>query len=241
MLRRLRKRSTEPELMDDFQRSEKQLKRVLDDINRVNRVLGGNAITKTAVAQLIRENPQDDYVIIDVGCADGAMLREIAMYCRKHTIKAHFVGIDLNAQAIQIARAASVDYPEISFLEQDIFKLNQEDLKCDILTTTLTTHHFTNQQLPSFFEQFARLARIGYINNDLHRSRLAYYLFKLFSLFFIKTETAKIDGLISIRKGFKKQDLLDFANNLPQMRHFIEWKWAFRYVWIMQPKRPTAQ
>ncbi|MDB4292856.1 methyltransferase domain-containing protein [Maribacter sp.] len=240
MLGRLRNRSTELEIMDDFQRGEKQLKSVLDDINRVNRILGGNAITISAVAKLIRENPQDRYVIIDVGCADGAMLREIALYCRKRSIMADFIGIDLNAHAIQIAITASSDYPEIRFLEQDVFQLNQSDLNCDILITTLTTHHFTNEALPALLAQFAGLAKIGFVNNDLHRSRVAFYLFKLFSMVFIKTETAKIDGLISIRKGFKKRDLMAFAKNLPHMRHFIEWKWAFRYVWIMQPNRPNA-
>ena len=227
--------------MDDFQRGEKQLKHVLDDINRVNRILGGNGITVTAVATLMRSYPKEKYVIVDVGCADGNMLREIAMYCRKQDIKADFIGIDLNSEALSIARKASAEYPEIRFLKQDVLQFDQSDLNCDILITTLMTHHFTNEQLPRMLQQFASLPSIGFINNDLHRSRLAFYLFKLFSMVFIKTETAKIDGLISIRKGFKKRELLAFAKELPQMRHLIAWRWAFRYVWIMQPKRPNAQ
>lgn len=240
MLGRLQNRSTETELMDDFQRGEIQLKEVLDDINRVNRILGGNAITIDAFAKLVRERPQEGYVILDVGCGDGTMLREVAQYCRKYGIKADFIGIDLNTDTLQIAQEASVGYPEIRFLKQDVLELNETDLNCDILITTLTTHHFSNEQLPALLTQCARLAKIGVINNDLHRSRVAFYLFKMFSLVFIKTNTAKIDGLISIRKGFKKRDLLDLAKDLPHMRHRIEWKWAFRYVWIMQPKRPNT-
>jgi len=240
MLGCLKERSTQEELMDNFQGNEEALKVVLDDINRVNKLLGGNDITIKAVSKLIRNNPQKSYVVIDVGCADGNMLRELAVYCRKNKIKAEFIGIDLNSDALNIARKASVAYPEIRFLEQDILHLEQTDLNCDILITTLTTHHFSNNQLPILLKQFTKLVKVGVVNNDLHRSSIALILFKLFSTIFIKTDTAKIDGLISIRRGFKKQDLRHFAKQLSNMSHYIKWKWAFRYVWIMEPKRPIA-
>ncbi len=241
MLRRLKERSREPELIDDFQEGEEQLKLVLNDINRVNRVLGGNNITINAVAQLIHENPRESYVIIDVGCADGSMLRELAIYFRKQSVKVELIGLDLNVDALNIAKKASTNYPEIRFLNQDVLKLDKTDLNCDILITTLTLHHFTNEQLPGLLAQLAGLGAIGFVNNDLHRSPLAYYLFKLFSMFFLKTKTTKIDGLISISRGFKKQELLSFAQELPNMNHYIKWKWAFRFVWIMQPNRPKTQ
>lgn len=240
MLADLRIRSNDPELMDDFQGDMPALQRVLDDINNVNKILGGNSITVSMVARLIEQTPQDRYTIIDVGCADGTMLRAIADYCRKEHIKADFIGIDLNTKALALAKKASDDYPEIRYLEQDVLELEKVDLNCDILTTTLMTHHFTDAQLEVLLAQFARLTNIGVVINDLHRSSTAFFLFKLFSLFFIRTETAKIDGLISIRKGFKKKDLERLSIQLPQMLHTIKWKWAFRYVWIMQPKRPST-
>ncbi len=239
MLASLKVRSTEPELMDDFKGGIQSLKLVLNDINRVNRILGGNAITVNSVARLMKRHPREHYTLIDVGCADGTMLRAIARYCRKKNIKASFIGVDLSRNALQIAEEASRDFPEIRYLEQDVLQTSKVALNCDILITTLMTHHFTNAQLELFLAQFARLADIAVVNNDLHRSRLAFYLFKAFSTVFIRTETAKIDGLISIRKGFKRRDLLALANKLPQMKHDIRWKWAFRYVWIMQPKRPN--
>ncbi len=240
MLAALRIRSNDPELMDNFQGDAAALQRVLDDINNVNKILGGNAITVSMVARLMEQNPQEHYTIMDVGCADGTMLRAMADYCRKKAIKAAFIGIDLNTKALTLAKNASTDYPEIRYLEQDVLKLEQVDLNCDILTTTLMTHHFTDSQLEVLLAQFALLVNTGVVINDLHRSPTAFVLFKLFSLFFIRTETAKIDGLISIRKGFRKKDLARFAIQLPQMSHTIKWKWAFRYVWIMQPKRPIS-
>lgn len=230
----LKKRSSQQEYLDDFHGNEKELEAVFKDINRVNRLLGGNNITIRAVGDLLRKHPKEQFVILDVGCGDGTILRKIAQYCRKHDFKARLIGIDLSVEALNIARSASTEFPEISYKVQDVLALRQTDMNCDILISTLTTHHFTNEQLPLMLAQFARLAKIGFVNNDLHRSRLALYLFKLFSMVFIKTSTARSDGLISIRRGFKKRELIDFAQKLPNRQHLIKWKWAFRYVWIMQ-------
>ncbi|PHQ62107.1 MAG: methyltransferase [Maribacter sp.] len=237
MLKDLSKRSEQPELMDDFREGPKKLRIVFDDINRVNKILGGTKITVTAVGKLMHKNPKDDYTILDMGCGDGHMLREIANYCRKRSINVRLIGIDLNSEVLQLAKEASGQYSEIVFLHQDILKMDASDLDCDIVINTLTMHHFTNAQLVVFLNKFIELGKMGIVINDLHRSPLAYYLFKLFSVIFIKTKVAKIDGLISISKGFVKSDLIAYSKGLQSVTHDIRWKWAFRYVWVMQPNR----
>jgi ubiquinone/menaquinone biosynthesis C-methylase UbiE len=237
MLIDLSERSSQPELMDDFREGLQSLRIVFDDINRVNTILGGSSITVNAVASLIKENQQERYTIVDMGCGDGNMLREVAKYCKKRKINVRLIGIDLNAEALQLAEEASAIYPEIEFQHSDILELKVTDLNCDIIINTLTMHHFVNKDLLVFLEKFNQLASIGVVINDLHRSRWAYYLFKAFSLIFIKTKTAKIDGLRSISKAFIKSDLIEYSKSLPNAKHFIQWKWAFRYVWIMKPNR----
>jgi 2-polyprenyl-3-methyl-5-hydroxy-6-metoxy-1,4-benzoquinol methylase len=240
MLGKLTSRSTEREIMDDFHGDAAALQPVLNDISRVNRLLGGNRITVNALARLMEAHPREKYTIIDVGCADGTMLREIANYCRSHKIAVDLIGIDLNEDALHLAQKASVDYPEIRFLQQDVLQLEKFHLTCDILTTTLMIHHFTDDQLTILLKQFAQLATIGVVINDLHRSRCAFYLFKLFSLVFLKTEIARIDGLISIRKGFKRNDFVRYTELLPDFHHSLVWKWAFRYLWTMQVQSPRT-
>lgn len=233
-------RSSETELMDDFRGGIEQLRIVFDDINRVNRILGGNKITIKAVSKLMKTNPKELYVIVDMGCGDGNMLREIAKHCRKESIKIRGIGIDINDKALQLAKETSQEFSELEFLHQDILQLNVSDFHCDIAINTLCMHHFTENQLPVFLRKFVDLSKIGIVINDLQRSFWSYYLFKVFSIIFIKTRTAKIDGLISISKGFVKSDLLRYAKNLPSVNHMIQWKWAFRYVWVMSIKRPTT-
>ena len=103
MLIDLSKRSTQSELMDDFKEPITSLRKVFQDINRVNRFLGGNNITIKAIQQIINEHQQNQYVIVDMGCGDGEMLREVATYFRRKKLKGEFIGIDLNENGLKIA------------------------------------------------------------------------------------------------------------------------------------------
>lgn len=236
----LSKRNTERELMDDPKVRTATLLNVLKDINRANRMLGGNRITISAMARLMEENPKESYTIVDMGCGDGTMLRAVALFCRKKGYAVKLIGLDLSEKAIQIAKDASQGFSGIQFLQKDILELKMGDLECDILLCTLTVHHFHNEQIPIFLKQFVKLARIGVVINDLQRSSLAYYLFKGFSAIFIRTKIARHDGLISIKSGFTKRELMGFSHALPQMEHTIHWKWAFRYVWVIGTDRLTS-
>lgn len=227
-------RSDREELMDNFKGSKQELKVVLDDITRVNTILGGNNITLNAVFRLIEENNKKSYTIIDVGCADGNMLRKLALIARRRKIKVNLIGVDLSVDALHIAREKSVEFPEITYFEKDILSDDLVDFKCDIVMNTLMMHHLPDNEILKFIKQFSQLASIGIVINDLHRSASAYYLFRIFSHIFIKTDIAKIDGLISISKGFKKKDLESFKNQLHHLKHQIKWKWAFRYLWVLQ-------
>ncbi|WP_165750226.1 methyltransferase domain-containing protein [Cellulophaga sp. Z1A5H] len=235
MLINLSERSNQPELMDSFEEPIGSLELVFQDINSVNSLLGGNNITMKAILQLMDTQKKEQYTIVDMGCGDGNMLREVALYFRKHKLKASFIGIDLNEIALEIAQKNAKEFPEIRFLYKDILTLKEEDLKCDILINTLTMHHFTDDQVLIFLNKFTKLAQIGVVINDLQRSRWAYYLFHLFSAIFIKTRIAKIDGLISIQRAFIKKELKSYAKKLPNVSHDIQWKWAFRYLWVMKP------
>jgi hypothetical protein len=70
--------------------------------------------------------------------------------------------------------------------------------------------------------------------NDLHRSIIAYRLFQGLCFVFRLSEMSKKDGLISILRGFKKEELEQFSKKANFKNYSIQWKWAFRYQWIIR-------
>jgi len=226
-------RSSKRELMDDLSLDTEHLQKIYADINRVNKVLQGFSISLGAIKKIMEENPQESYAIMDVGCGDGAMLRKVASYFKGSSLELKLTGIDLNPRSIQLARESSREYPYINFVVQDILAMESNNLQCDILMCSLTMHHFDNMEIPVFLNQFVKLSRLGVIINDLQRSQVAYYLFQLFSLIFMRTKVAKHDGLVSIKSAFTKEDLMTYSYDLPKVKHHIRWRWAFRYLWVI--------
>lgn len=231
------KRHCEDELMDDTALSAQELKNTYKDIDRVNRMLGGDNGILDTIDELVSDNPKQQYSIIDIGCGNGEILRKVCTCFRKKGLGIELIGIDLNEKAIALAKAASRDYPEISYEVVDLLQSSAEGLKADFIISTLTMHHIEETDIPIFLKRSIEMANIAVVINDLQRSPVAYYLFKLFSVIFIKTKIAKNDGLVSIRSGFIKKELFQYSLGFPELDHSIRSKWAFRYVWIMQPNR----
>ena len=97
----------------------------------------------------------------------------------------------------------------------------------------MTLHHFKENDIVWIIKQLERNAKLGIVVNDLHRSKVAYRLFQLIAMVFNLNEMSKKDGLTSILRGFKKEELLAFSNNLKNSSSSIQWKWAYRYQWII--------
>jgi len=217
--------------MDDPTLDVRTLDKAVADINKCNQWLGGYAFTKKAVLTLLDKNPQERYRILDFGCSDGAMLRYLAQELSDYDVE--FVGIDLSKRSIEQAREKSLEYDNVRFRESDIFKAPLEELKCDILLVTLTLHHFSEVEMVQFLRRFKEITSKAIIINDLHRSRIAYGFFKLFSPIFIRNEISIHDGLISIASGFKRSDFKRYAQQLHIKNDRLTWKWSFRYIWIL--------
>jgi hypothetical protein len=118
-------------------------------------------------------------------------------------------------------------------MKMDILSDKFSGIPFDIVITTLFLHHFTDQQIEELLIPIVNKVKIGVVVNDLHRSSIAYYLFKGLSLF-LKNPMVKKDGAISVLRGFKKIELISISKKLKDSVSTIHWKWAFRYQWIIK-------
>lgn len=231
-----RQRSNKTEIMDDFSMKGELLRDTLDKLGNINKWLGGNRVTISGIKKLLKGQPKDKiYTIIDLGCGHGDILRLVADYGRKAGYKLKLVGIDANQDTIDYANELSTDYPELSFENKDIFSEEFNQLKYDIALATLFLHHFKTEALEQLLKQLADNAKLGLVINDLHRSEIAYGLFKLLSIT-INNQMIVEDGLTSILRAFKREDLEHLSKTL-NLKSEIRWKWAFRYQWLVMSKK----
>ena len=228
-------RSDAPEIMDDFQLEGKILEDALTKIAKINHFLGGNKLTLQGLKLLLKNcDTTREIKIVDVGCGNGDMLRYISNYGNKKNYNFKLIGIDANKFTIQCAEDLSKNYENISYSCFDIFSKQFSELKYDIVLSTLTLHHFKNKDILKLMGVFNENSNIGIVINDLQRSKIAYRLFQLVCFIFRLNKMPKQDGLVSILRGFKKQDLVNFSNKLNLKKYNLTWKWAFRYQWIIK-------
>lgn len=223
------------ESMDDFSMDNQDLITALDDIAKINHLLGGNAVTLDGVKKLIKDFPKDkEITIMDFGCGNGDMLRMLAKYEKSNNLKFNLIGIDANAASIRHAENCSENFDNISYLAEDIFLYDFSKLKIDIALITLTLHHFKDDEILNLMEVIFNIVKKGIVVNDLQRSKLAYRLFQAIIFVFRLEKMTANDGLISILRGFKRADLENFSKKLNFKNYGIKWQWAFRYQWIVE-------
>lgn len=226
-------RSKEREIMDDFEMEGELLRDTLDKLGRINKWLGGNRITLEGIKQLLSDCPKDrKYRIIDLGCGHGDLLRRVANYGRKQGYTFELMGLDANRDAIAYAEELSTGYPELSYKCMDIFSDEFKAEQYDLVLSTLFLHHFSEKEIAELLGNLTHSARVGIVVNDLHRNRMAYILFKILGLF-ISNKMIVEDGLTSILRSFKRKELEDYSERL-QLDASIQWKWAFRYQWLIK-------
>ncbi|MGY8943594.1 MAG: methyltransferase domain-containing protein [Flavobacteriales bacterium] len=226
-------RTDKEELMDDFSIGGDLLRDTLDKLENINRWLGGNLMTVKALKKVLKNHPKEQELIIaDIGCGHGDILRDVAKFGRKNGYKMKLIGMDANPTAIAYANELSTEFPELSFKTEDIFSEAFKNRKFDVVLATLFLHHFKEAQLVSFLGNTLKQTKIGIVVNDLHRHKLAYYLFMLLSVF-IKNNMIIEDGLTSVLRGFKRNELVHISNKL-KVKPQISWKWAFRFQWILK-------
>lgn len=229
----MKHRSDEREIMDDFTLEGAHLRSNLDILATINKWLGGNQITLQGIRTLLKNAAKGaKFVIVDLGCGNGDMLRRVSKLGADLGLDFELIGIDANLDTICYAQELSKGYVNISYVQMNIFSEEFNEMKYDIALSTLFLHHLSDVEIIDKLNLLKESARVGIIVNDLQRSKMAYFLFGIIS-FFINNRIVRNDGLVSIRRGFRKRELINFSKEL-QLESAVDWKWAFRYQWIMK-------
>ncbi|GGG45369.1 hypothetical protein GCM10011414_13650 [Croceivirga lutea] len=223
-------RSEELEILDRTSPPVFELGIIYKDISTCNRLLGAhNALLKEIKRLNIPKN--EAFIIQDIGCGNGELLRYLAHHLATEFPLIKYHGIDLSATIIEEAKTLASEFKNISFSQLDVLKV--EPPVADLVLISLTLHHFSSDVIPQLIQNIAGTVKRYILIADLQRSRLSYFLFGLFAAVFLKHPIAVADGKTSIKKGFIKKELVAFSLKLPNYKHDIAWRWAFRYHWLI--------
>ena len=222
-------RSYQKEWMDDLGAEGEVLEQTLKELKTINKLLGGNHVTTSALQKIVEHYPKSHYTIADIGCGGGDMIRIMAEWAQKHGLACRFIGIDANPNIIRTAQDNLKDLLNVDFACQNVFDDTFLGEKVDIITCTLFTHHFTDEELALLFKNFRKKSYLSLVINDLHRHPLAYYSIKLLTQWFSRSPMVKNDGPLSVLRSFRRNELRHLIKTAGFHSFDIQWKWAFRW------------
>ncbi|QMU30485.1 methyltransferase domain-containing protein [Adhaeribacter radiodurans] len=235
-------RSITPELMDDPNVDGSALRRNLEELEFINKWLGGNEVVTQALNTLwnngqINPELQSNLTIADLGCGGGDILRDVADWAFEKNVNATLIGVDANPVMIKYAQQKCAGVSNIHFLQADVFAPDFQETHYDIVICSLFCHHFTDAQLQQLLQRLKQQARLAIIINDIHRHPFAYYSIKWLTHFFSRSYLVKNDAPLSVLRAFKRTELIRLFKATGFFKYQLRWQWAFRWQAILYTNR----
>lgn len=218
-------RSRQEEQMDAPDLDPAVYARVLHDLARVNR---WTFTAWPALAFLARAvGDRRSFRLLDVGFGDGDVLRAIHRWAERREIAVDLVGVDLNANSLAAARAAT---PADMAIDYRIGDYREQEGPFDFIISSQVAHHMSDGQLQAFIHHMEDQARVGWLICDLHRHGFAYWGYPLLARLLRVHRIVREDGRLSIARSFRPDEwrtILGEAGVAPEVVR-IRRRFAFR-------------
>lgn len=199
-------RSDQAEWLDDPDVLPADLAAALVDLDRFNRAMLGHWPILRWLARATRNVPKNRPVaILDVGCGSGDLLRAIRRWATREGRAATLVGIDLNPDAVAIARAATPESDGIAFTSADLFDY-RPPAPVDLIVSSLVAHHLTDRGIVDFLAWMEATAQGGWLVSDLQRSVVPYAFIGLMGKLTRLHPTVIHDGRISVARSLTRAE-----------------------------------
>jgi ubiquinone/menaquinone biosynthesis C-methylase UbiE len=201
-------RIDEPELIDDEGQPYADFQESMTDVQRANRFLGGTRVVTGQARKWIRSarsNPRLPFRVItflDVATGSADLPQAVLRIAKQEKVPVRIVGLDYSAPILRFAKEEVGGQADIRLMRGTAFRLPFGDASVDYVLCSLAFHHFGFEQSVTALREMERVARRGWIVNDLRRAWSAWYLFRAVSTLTRMNRLTRHDGPVSILRAY---------------------------------------
>ncbi len=172
--------------------------------------------------------------IYEIGSGGGDNLRAVSRFLNKISINHSLRGVDLKEDCARFAENFEPSNTAISYEIADYQMATFPKGQPHIIFNSLFCHHFKDDDLVNMLQWMHKNSTIGFIIADLHRHPLAYYSIKWITALFSKSYLVKNDAPLSVLRGFSRRELEILLIKADIKNYKISWKWAFRWLILVE-------
>lgn len=228
-----------PELLDGPLDDPAALDGNLRDLRRINRWLGGVALSAAAIEALAAHRVELTLLDVGTGGADiPAALIERAIERRR---RLHVVGIDSRPEILAAAVRTRPATPTPGGLELHVGdgrELRYPDRSFDVAHTSLVLHHLEPAAAIDLLREMGRVARLGVVVNDLDRSRLGWLGAWLLGHLLTANRYTRHDAPLSVRRAYRPHEMAQMLR-AAGLRPVRTVRGAFRQRYAIAAVAPT--
>jgi ubiquinone/menaquinone biosynthesis C-methylase UbiE len=182
----------------------------LRDLARVNRWLGGIALSRRALVALLRGHPGHvELLDVGTGAADipDALVEWLARR-RRHLL---VTAVDTRPEILAAARRRIGDRVGLKLELVSGDRLPHDDGAFDVAHCSLVLHHLDPGQAHRLLTEMARVSRLGIIVNDLDRGWLTWVGAWLLGRLATRNPYTRHDGPLSVRRAYRAAEVAQMA------------------------------
>lgn len=197
--------------MDDPQSDSAALERTLRQFVLVNALLSrrGTVLTRYLLNDL---EPGREYRVLDLGAGGGDIARWLVARARKRGLRVRVTAADHDPRVVACARRWCASEPLIDVVQVKVGEALGEH---DYVICNHVLHHVPDEEFPALLQAVYDTGARRFIANDLLRSNASLVGFRLFAALFLRNSFSRVDGEISIKKGFRPEELRDLMSPSP--------------------------
>ncbi|HET7725814.1 MAG TPA: methyltransferase domain-containing protein [Candidatus Limnocylindrales bacterium] len=181
----------------------------LRDLRRINRRLGGVAISAAAVMELAGDPPRA-VSLLDVGTGSADIPLELVRRLRAQGRAAGAVAVDSRAEIVDLARTLDPRLQHADGVElavADGRALPYGDGTFDIVHASLLVHHLEPRDAVALLREARRVARRGVVVNDLVRAHHFWWLARALVALTTRNPITRNDAPLSVRRAYTRMEL----------------------------------
>jgi 2-polyprenyl-3-methyl-5-hydroxy-6-metoxy-1,4-benzoquinol methylase len=201
----------------------------LRELDGINAWLRGHRISLGLLRRRL-ESAEGPVQLLDVGAGGAGTSRFLAHWARRHGIELEVTLVDLHSAVCQVAQKTIRNEPGCRLVRADAFRLPFEDHAFHFAHAALFLHHFPHVEILRLLEEMQRVTSGGLVVNDLHRHPLAFHAIRAIGRIFIRSPIVRHDAPLSVRRGFRAEDLERWCLDKPGFRLGYRRRWPFRWA-----------
>ena len=212
----------------------------LRGLQRIHALSGTLGRLWQPLRQLIQADGLSHLSVMDVGCGDGVLLRQLFRKAQKHGCALHLIGCDFSPRALELCRQACQR-------EQIPIELHQVDVTqqalpttADVVINSLFLHHFNSADVVRILAAMSSAARRMVLIEDLLRSRLGYVLCWAGVRLLTRSTVVHIDGPLSVRAAFTIQEIKGLLDQAHWSGAQLSQRWPERFFIQYRPQQTVS-